>query len=91
MGIFETSHVTKIATENKLESNQSNEQSFNDHPPAPLDLAEEVKKSFCKINIKAKEKDNITFGFFMKTHIQRNILWQNIILFLIKLLLKKLN
>ena len=74
MGICETSHVAKIATENKLESNQSNEQSFNDHPPVPLDLAEEVKKSFCKINIKAKEKDNMTFGFFMKTQYSKKYL-----------------
>ena len=67
MGVCETSHGTKIAAENKLESNQSNEQSSNDHPPVPLNLAEEVKKSLCKINVKTKEKDNMTFGFFMKT------------------------
>ena len=38
-----------------------------DHPPVPLNVVEEVKKSLCTINIKTKEEDKITNGFFIKT------------------------
>ena len=53
---------------NEQKLNPNNEKSSSiDHPPVPLNMVEEVKKSLCTINIKTKEEDKITNGFFIKT------------------------
>ena len=53
---------------NEEKLNPNNEKSSSiDHPPVPLNVVEEVKKSLCTINIKTKEEDKITNGFFIKT------------------------